>query len=126
MAAKHPEKFIIATKMGMTQVYNEKGTLIPVTLLQTAPNVVTQVKNVEKDGYSAVQIATGKKKNLSKALKGHFKKALGDHPDKAGLAGFRWSREFRSVSIEGKDLTVGDTIGVQIFAPGDTVNVSGL
>jgi len=116
MAAKHPEKFIIATKMGMTQVYNEKGALIPVTLLQTTPNVVTQVKNVEKDGYSAVQIATGKKKNLSKALKGHFK----------GLGDFRWSREFKTVAIEGKDLTVGDTIGVQIFVPGDTVNVSGL
>ena len=102
--------------MGMTQVYNEKGALIPVTLLQTTPNVVTQVKNVEKDGYSAVQIATGKKKSLSKALKGHFK----------GLGDFRWSREFKTVAIEGKDLTVGDTIGVQIFVPGDTVNVSGL
>jgi large subunit ribosomal protein L3 len=116
MAAKHPEKFMIATKMGMSQVYNEKGALVPVTLLQAEPNVVTQVKNVEKDGYAAVQIAVGKKKSLSKAMKGHFK----------GLGDFRYVREFKTMAVEGKDLAVGDKIGVQIFAPGDTIKVAGL
>ena len=114
--AKTPTKFILATKLGMSQIYNEKGILVPVTLLQTAPNVVTQVKTAEKDGYSAVQIAAGKKKQLSKALKGHFK----------GLGEFRWVREFKATSVEGKDLTVGDTIGVQVFAPGEEIKVVGV
>lgn len=114
-------KFILATKLGMSQVYNDKGAIVPVTLLAVAPNVVTQVKTADKDGYAAVQVATGKKKTLSKALKGHFK----------GLGDFRWVREFKV--NDGKDLpagqaglAVGDTISVSIFVPGETVKVSGL
>lgn len=114
--AKIPEKFILATKMGMSQVYSEKGALIAVTLLQVAPNVVTQVKTKEKDGYVALQVSTGTKKNNAKGLKGHYK----------DLGAFRWSREFPSVSVGGKDLAVGETIDISIFAPGDTVKVSGL
>jgi len=100
----------------MSQVYNDKGVLVPVTLLQVAPNVVTQVKTKEKEGYSAVQIATGAKKRLSKGLKGHFK----------DLGSFRWSREFKATAVGGKDLVVGDKLDASVFAPGDTVKVTGL
>jgi len=67
--AKIAAKFILATKLGMTQVYTDAGAQVGVTLLQVTPNVVTQVKTVEKDGYSAVQLATGTKKakNLRRA-----------------------------------------------------------
>lgn len=116
--AKNPTKFILAAKMGMTQVYGAKGELIGVTLLQAAPNVVTQVKTAEKDGYSAVQMGAGAKKakQLSKAMRGHFK----------NLGSFRWTREFKATAVEGKELAVGDTVAVSIFAPGDVVRVSGL
>lgn len=116
--AKTPEKFILATKLGMTQVYGEKGELIGVTLLQAAPNVVTQVKTIEKDGYGAVQLGAGTKKagKLSKALRGHFKE----------LGLFRWTREFKAVAVGGKELAVGDKVDVSVFAPGDVVKVSGL
>ena len=107
---------LIGKKLGMSQVYNEKGALIPVTLLSASPNVVTQVKTKEKDGYSAVQIGAGKKKNLSKALKGHFK----------DLGQFRWTREFKATAVGDKDLAVGDTISVEIFVPGDVIKASGL
>lgn len=109
------EKFILATKLGMSQVYSEKGLLVPVTLLSATPNTVTQVKTVEKDGYAAVQIGAGKKKQLSKALKGHLK---GQN--------LRWLREFKATKVGDKDLAVGDTISVEIFVPGETVKVSGL
>jgi large subunit ribosomal protein L3 len=109
-------KFLLTTKLGMSQLYNEKGLLIPVTLLSAAPNVVTQVKTKEKDGYSAVQIGAGKKKNLSKALKGHLK----------DLGSFRWLREFKGVSVGDKEVAVGDAIDVSIFVPGEKVKASGL
>ena len=117
MAGK-PTKFILATKVGMTQVYTDAGQAVGVTLLQAAPNVVTQVKTAERDGYAAVQLSAGTKKakNLSKALRGHFKE----------LGSFRWSREFKATAVGGKDLAVGDTVDAAIFAPGDVVKVSGL
>jgi large subunit ribosomal protein L3 len=102
----------------MTQVFTDAGQAVGVTLLQTAPNVVTQVKTAEKDGYAAVQLSAGakKSKNLSKALRGHFK----------DLGSFRWSREFKATAVGGKDLAVGDNVDVSIFAPGDTIKVAGL
>ena len=116
--AKIPAKFILATKLGMTQVYGEKGQLIGVTLLQASPNTVTQVKTTDKDGYAAVQLGAGTKKatKLSKALRGHFK----------DLGSFRWAREFKAVAVGGKDLAVGDKVDVSIFTPGDVVKVTGL
>jgi large subunit ribosomal protein L3 len=118
MAAKTPAKFILASKLGMTQIYSEKGALVGVTLLKADPNVVTQVKSKEKDGYSAVQLSAGSKKskNISKGLRGHFK----------DLGSFLSSREFGAVSVGGKDLAVGDNVDVSVFAPGDVVRVSGL
>lgn len=118
MSAKQLTKFILATKLGMTQVYGEKGELIGVTLLQASPNVVVQVKTADKDGYAAVQLGTGVKKasKLPKALKGHFK----------DLGSFRWAREFKATAVGGKDLAVGDHVDISIFVPGDVVKVSGL
>ncbi len=117
MATKRT-KFMIVTKLGMTQMYDEKGALIGVTLFNAAPNVVTQVKSEEKDGYTAVQVGAGdkKSKNISKGLRGHFK----------DLGNFRWTREFKGSSIGGKDCAVGDKVDVSIFTPGDVVKVSGL
>jgi large subunit ribosomal protein L3 len=114
MSAKNPEKFILATKLGMTQLYTDKGDLVGVTLLRVSPNVVTQVKTAAKEGYDAVQVSTGAKKakNLSKGLRGHFK----------DLGSFRWSREFRGM----RELKPGDTLDMAQFAVGDTVRVSGL
>ncbi len=115
---KSPAKFILATKLGMSQFFNEAGELLGVTLLQAAPNVVTQVKTKEKDGYSAVQLGFGAKKasKLSKSQRGHFKE----------LGSFRWAREFTATAVGGKDLALGDKVEVSIFAPGDIVKVSGL
>ncbi len=113
-----PSKFILATKLGMSQIYSDTGEAMGVTLLQVAPNVVTQVKTKEKEGYAAVQISTGAKKatKLSKSQRGHFK----------DLGSFRWSREFKVAAVGDKDLNVGDKIDVSIFAPGDIVKVAGL
>jgi large subunit ribosomal protein L3 len=118
MASKTPEKFILATKLGMTQMYSDKGDLVGVTLLHAAPNVVTQIKTKEKDGYAAVQVSSGAKKakKLSKGLRGHFK----------DLGSFRWSREFKATTVGGKELAVGDSVDVSLFTPGDTVCVAGL
>lgn len=118
MARKTPAKFILATKLGMTQVFTDAGEAVGVTLLKVTPNVVTQVKAADKDGYAAVQVSTGAKKatKLSKSLRGHYKE----------LGSFRWSREFTAVAVGGKDLAVGDHVDVSIFAPGDTVKVAGL
>ena len=83
------KKAILATKVGMTQIFNEDGVLTPVTVLQAGPCVVTQVKTVENDGYSAVQVGfTDKREKLvNKAQKGHF--------NKAGVSYKRYVREFR-------------------------------
>jgi len=115
--AKNPSKFVLATKAGMTQIYTDGGDQVAVTVLQVAPNVVTQVKTKEKDGYEAVQLGTGEKKakRLSKGLRGHFK----------DLGAFRWTREFTSTAIGDRTLALGDKVDVSIFEPGDVVTVSG-
>lgn len=83
------KKAILATKVGMTQIFNENGVLTPVTVLQAGPCVVTQVKTVENDGYSAVQVGyvDKREKLVSKPIKGHF--------DKAGVSYKRFVREFK-------------------------------
>ena len=116
--AKSPTKFILATKLGMTEIFNDRGEIVPVTLLNTSTNIITQIKTIENDGYAGVQIGFGSKKakRLSKGLKGHLK----------NLGSFRWMREFKSTKVGDKDLVVGDTINASVFAPGDIVKVSGL
>lgn len=100
----------------MTQVFEDDGTVVPVTVLKVEPNVVVQVKMKEKDGYEAVQIGTGSKKKVSKPLKGHLK----------DLGNLRFLKEFRSLSINDQVAKAGDKLDVSIFVPGDVVKVTGL
>jgi large subunit ribosomal protein L3 len=108
-------KALLGTKIGMTQIIGEDGVTVPVTLIQAGPVTVTQVKTVETDGYSAVQVAYGMGKNLSKAVAGHTKPA-GSTP--------KHIREFR-VSHLPEGLSVGSTIDVTNFELGDVVDVTG-
>ena len=110
------KKAILATKVGMTQIWDENGVLIPVTVLQAGPCVVTQVKTLENDGYKAVQVGFLEKREklLNKPLKGQF--------DKAGVSYKRFLREFRFENAE--EDKVKDEIKADIFAEGDKVDVS--
>jgi len=95
----------------MTQIFKEDK-VIPVTLIESGPNFVTQIKNKEKDGYLAIQVGFDKKKekNIKKPQKSHLK----------NLGNLRWLREFR---IENPEIKTGDKIDVSVFAPGDKVNI---
>jgi large subunit ribosomal protein L3 len=107
-------KFIIATKIGMSQRFKDDGTVVPVTVLKAEPCVVTQVKTKDQDGYEAVQIGMGTAKKTTKAVAGHLKKS-GKSP--------RTLREFRNT---GMTPAVGDAIEASQFAPGEFVQVSGI
>jgi len=110
---------IIGRKVGMTQVYAEDGRAIPVTVLEAGPCIVVQRKSKEKDGYASVQLGlveSRKIKRVTKAMKGHF--------DKASLPPCRVLREVRVE--DGAEVKVGDKISVALFAPGDTVQVTGI
>lgn len=113
------QKAIIATKVGMTQIFMEDGKLIPVTVLQAGPCTVTQVKTVENDGYSAVQLGFGTQKEhrVNQPLKGHFAKA--------GVAAGRGIWEFRAQEddLEGREL--GGEILADLFEAGQLVDVTG-
>ncbi len=112
------KKAILATKVGMTQIWNEDGVLIPVTVLQAGPCVVTQVKTVENDGYKAVQVGFQDKREklVSKPVKGQF--------DKAGVSYKRFLREFRFENAE--EYKVQDEIKADIFAEGDKIDVTAI
>ena len=112
------KKAILATKVGMTQIFNENGMLIPVTVLQATPNVVTQVKTVENDGYAAVQVGFGEIRDVlvNKPRKGHFAKA--------GVANKRFLREFKFENAT--EYTVGQEIKADIFAEGDKIDATGI
>ncbi len=112
------KKAILATKVGMTQIFNEDGVLTPVTVLQAGPCVVTQVKTVENDGYSAVQVGFVDKKDklVNKPMKGHY--------DKAGVSYKRFLKEFRLENAE--EYSVKDEIKADIFAAGDKVDASAI
>ena len=112
------KKAILATKVGMTQIFNEDGVLTPVTVLQAGPCVVTQVKTVENDGYDAVQVgfADIREKLVNKPVKGHF--------DKAEVPYKRFLREFKFENA--KDYTLGAEIKADIFAAGDKVDASAI
>lgn len=114
-------KFILGKKIGITRVFAEDGSMIPVTLIEAGPCAVTQVKNTEKDGYKAVQLGFGFKKKISKPMQGHIKKAqavLGKENEKD--AQVQSLREFRLDKKE-KEYKEGDKIDVSIFAPGDKI-----
>ncbi|WP_462412558.1 50S ribosomal protein L3 [Neobacillus sp. Marseille-QA0830] len=111
-------KGILGRKIGMTQVFAENGNLIPVTVVEIAPNVVLQKKSVETDGYSAIQVGfEDKREKLSnKPEKGHAAKA--------NTAPKRFVREFREDDLAGYE--VGQEVKVDIFAAGDLVDVTGI
>ena len=110
------EESYFSSKVGMTQIFNEDGQLIPVTVLQAGPCVVTQVKTEENDGYAAVQVGYGeiREKLVNKPEKGHF--------DKAGVAAKRFVKEFRFENAA--EYTVGQEIKADIFADGDHIDVT--
>ena len=128
------KKAILATKVGMTQIFNEDGTLTPVTVLQAGPCAVTQIKTVENDGNSAVQVGYVDKKEriinkdkggnkevihrhgVNKAQKGHF--------DKAGVSCKRFIREFKFENAE--EYTLGSEIKADIFEAGDRVDATAI
>ena len=128
------KKAILATKVGMTQIFNEDGTLTPVTVLQAGPCVVTQIKTVENDGYEAVQVGfmdkkdkivnkdkSGKKEivhrhGVTKAEQGHFAKA--------GVSGKRYVREFKFENAD--EYKLGDVIKADIFAEGDKIDATAI
>ena len=114
-------KFILGTKGPMTQIFDEKGTVHPVTVLCVGPNMVTQIRKEGRDGYSAVQIGAGraKTKNVAKPQKGHLRAALGDKEEF-----FRYLREFRVTSKEAEGFSVGSPIEISTFIEGDVVTVS--
>ena len=111
-------KGILGIKRGMTQVFTKEGKLIPVTVIEVEPNVVTQVKTVETDGYEAIQLATRtiKEKSSNKPSMGHTKKANTEPK--------RFLREIRGVNTG--DYTLGQVIGVDIFSEGEMIDVSGI
>ena len=112
------KKGIIGKKTGMTQIFDEKGNVIPVTVIEAGPCVVAQKKTAEKDGYDAVQLgfADVKEKHLTKAEKGHF--------EKAGVTMKKHLKEFRLDDCSA--INVGDVITADTFAAGDKVDVTGM
>ena len=100
----------------MSQIFEEDGKVVPVTLVEVDSNVVVTVKTKDTDGYEAVVLGTGYKKKISKPLKGQLK----------DLGNFRYLREFRSLKSGGKDLAVGDKLDTSVFSVGDKVRVAGV
>lgn len=109
-----PLEGLLGKKLGMTQVFDQTGTLHAVTVVEVTPLTVTQLKTPAKDGYTAVQTGYGTRKKTNKPMRGHFNKR-GD---------FRTLREFR-LRGEG-EYALGDTIGLELFAEGDLVDVRGI
>jgi len=111
-------KGILGKKIGMTQVFAKSGKLIPVTVIEVEPNVVSQIKTVENDGYEAIQLAAfnAKEKNTTKAKMGHLKKA--------GCEPKRFLKEVRGVNIS--EYTLGQVVDGSIFTEGEMVDVSGI
>ena len=109
-------KYIIATKLEMSQRFKDDGTVVPVTLLQAGPCEVTQVRTMEKDGYDAVQVGFGLEKRPTKAEAGHFK---------ANSQAFKTVHEFRAEAAELGERKVGDKITAEEFTAGQFVNVIG-
>ena len=111
-------KGILGRKIGMTQVFTKEGKLVPVTVVEVEPNVVTQIKTKEKDGYDAIQLGafTMKEKNTSRALVGHAKKANTEPK--------RFYREIRGVNVN--DYTLGQVIDASLFEAGEMVDIQGV
>ena len=111
------EKAIIGKKVGMTQIFNEKGVVVPVTVIEAGPCVVAQVKTLENDGYNAIQLGYGevKERRINRPEKGHF--------TKVNITPKKHLREFRVENVA--DVTVGTEVKVDVFADGDKIDVQG-
>ena len=112
------KKGLIGRKVGMTQIFDEKGNVIPVTVIEAGPCIVAQVKTIETDGYNAIQLGFGdvKEKHINKPERGHFAKA--------NLAYKKHLREFRIEDIQ--SVKVGDEIKADIFQEGEKIDVQGI
>ena len=111
------KKAILGKKLGMTQLFDEAGKIVPVTVVEAGPCVVVQKKTVENDGYEAVQVgfADIKEKNVNKPMKGHF--------EKAGVSAKRFLKEFKLE--DAASMNVGDEIKADVFAAGEKVDITG-
>ncbi len=112
------KKAILGKKLGMTQIFKEDGTVVPVTVVEAGPCLVVQKKTVDRDGYDAVQIGFGKKRErlFNKPMKGHF--------EKADVAPMRYLRELKLSDAQQYD--IGQTIKADIFSIGDKIDVTGI
>jgi len=110
---------VVGRKCGMTRVFTEEGISVPVTVIEVTPNRVTQIKNIESDGYRAVQVTTGTRRasRVTKPMAGHFAKA--------SVEAGRGLWEFRLGEDEGEELQIGAEIKADVFAVGQKVDVSG-
>lgn len=106
---------LIGKKVGMSQVFRDNGTVVPVSIVQADPCPILQIKQEKKDGYTALQIGTGKRKRINKPLAGHLKKAKVDSV----------ARIFEIPVIKTKEYKIGDLLDVSIFSDGDTISVTG-
>jgi len=108
---------LLGKKIGMTSFFSEEGNMVPVTIIEAGPCYVIQIKSTEKDGYNAIQVGYGdkKEKNISKPLSGHFKKA--------DVKPVRFIKEFSLLTD--REMKLGDEIKVDLFQPGDKVKVTG-
>lgn len=105
-------KFLLGKKIGMTQIFQEDGIVVPVTLVEAGPMTVIQIKTQEKDGYQATQVGQGKTKKLNKPAKGHLKELSS-------------SRRLKETDLSIGELKLGDSYDVSIFEVGDKIKVSG-
>ncbi len=110
---------ILGRKLGMTQIFTEDGTVVPVTVIEAGPCVVVAKRTVERDGYAAVQLGYLEQKphRVNKPMMGHFQKG--------GTPPFRVLREFRATPQEVEELKEGQAVTVEIFQPGEKVKVTG-
>ncbi|RYY78652.1 MAG: 50S ribosomal protein L3 [Moraxellaceae bacterium] len=110
---------LVGRKCGMTRIFTEAGVSVPVTVIEVDPNRITQIKTLQTDGYQAVQVTTGERRDsrVTNAQKGHYAKA--------GVAAGRIVREFRVNEADLDGRAVGGTIGVDVFAVGQIVDVTG-
>jgi large subunit ribosomal protein L3 len=109
---------LIGRKLGMTRVFGDDGSVVPVSVIEATPNSITRLRTAERDGYAALQVGAGSAKRVSKPVAGQFKELEKDRQKP------RHVREFRVESIEGFE--VGQQLDVSLFAPGDLVDVTGV
>src|SRR5581483_11651797 len=110
-----PVEGLLGKKLGMAQMFDKDGTVKGVTVIEAGPCVVTQIRTLERDGYEAVQLGYGAAKRLNEPLKGHLKAA--------NAGNLRYLREFKADNLA--EIKVGQKFGVELFKPGDRVDVTG-